>query len=154
MPDDDAKRPERAGQPETPRDDEVAGRAGLPPTEMRDPRLEIPEVLRTPVKRPVLPSDRKFTPTPRGSGGLADLAKALTLGLDFLFIIAAGGFFGWLFDQWRGTGHAGVVTGLAVGFLAGTYRLLRRLNRDDWPRSGPGRGPGGGSDRDPGSPKR
>lgn len=126
------------GDEQTTRPDDADGEAwagghGSPPP-ARDPRLEIPEVLRTPVKRPSLPSDPKPVSTVHpGAGGMTELAKALSLGFDFLFIIASGGLLGWLFDRWRGTGNLGVVIGLGVGFIAGTARLLQRLNRDDKP---------------------
>lgn len=147
MPPRDEDTPIPPTRPEPSDDERFNGRRGggeLPPPPMRDPRLEIPEILRTPIKKPELPNERKVVVIPPGSGGLGDLARALSVGLDFLFIIAAGGFLGWLFDWWRGTGNVGVLVGLGVGFLAGTARLLQRLNRDDKPGPKPG----------PGSPKR
>lgn len=94
----------------------------------RDPRLEIPEILRTPVDHPSL--NRK----PPGSSGVAafsDVSKALAIGLDFLFVGIAAAVLGWLADRWLGTSPIGLLIGLGAGFAAGTYRLIARLQAED-----------------------
>lgn len=121
---------------------------GLPPSQPasgRDPRLEIPEILRTPVKKPELLQPKANPPMLDGFG---DLAKALAIGLDFLFMAAAGGVLGWLVDRWQGWSPKGLVIGLAIGFVAATVRLLQRLNREDRPKPPTTRGsPGAGQSK-------
>lgn len=93
----------------------------------------IPELLTTPVQRPA----SMYPKSPGVIAGLGDLGKSLALGLDFLFTSAAGGAVGYLFDRWKGSFPIGTVVGAGVGFLAGTFRLLRRLAKDDGKKSGP-----------------
>jgi ATP synthase protein I len=103
-----------------------------------DPRLEIPEVLRTPVKKPDFPETRRPTAAAGGSG-FQDLGKALSIGLDFLFTIGAGGGLGWLLDRWRGWTPYSLMIGLALGFAAATVRIIQRSDREDRARkAGPG----------------
>jgi F0F1-type ATP synthase assembly protein I len=61
--------------------------------------------------------------------GLGELSKALAIGIDFLAMIAAGGFLGWLLDKWQGWSPTSLVIGVAIGFVWGTVRLIRRLNK-------------------------
>jgi F0F1-type ATP synthase assembly protein I len=105
-----------------PRDDTPAA-----PPSADDPRLAIPEVLRTPVDHPSL------RPKPRSasSTGLEDLGKALAIGIDFLATTAAGGALGYLIDYWQGWYPYGLLTGLALGFIAATARIIQRANRED-----------------------
>lgn len=97
------------------------------PPSADDPRLAIPEVLRTPIKHPSL----EPKPAPAALSGLGDLGKALAIGLDFLFSIAAAGLVGYLLDRWQGWSPAGLLIGLGVGFAAATVRILQRLNREE-----------------------
>lgn len=97
------------------------------PPSADDPRLAIPEVLRTPIKHP----SREHPPAPPALSGLGDLGKALAIGLDFLFSIAAAGLLGYLLDRWQGWSPAGLLIGLGVGFAAATVRMLSRLNREE-----------------------
>jgi len=107
-------------------------------TPARDPRLEIPEVLRRPIDHP-----SKRPPAKRDFGsGLGDLGAALAMGLDFLFTAAAGGGAGYLIDRWLGSSPTGLLVGLGVGFVAGTWRLIQRSNAQDRARRG-----GGGAGR-------
>lgn len=90
----------------------------------RDPRLEIPEVLRTPVKKPQLP--KAAGPS---LAGLGELGIALAIGIDFLATAVAGGALGWAVDYFARSSPVGLVVGLLLGFLVGTVRLIRRLNK-------------------------
>jgi ATP synthase protein I len=90
----------------------------------------IPDDLLAPVKRPSIDPDR---PRPPAIAGLGELAKSLSIGLDFLFMIAAGGALGWGIDWAAKVSPWGILVGLLVGFAWGTVRLLSRLNRDDPP---------------------
>ncbi len=85
----------------------------------------IPELLTRPVVRPA--SLHPKAPGPLA--GLGELGKSLALGLDFLFTSAAGGVVGYLFDRWKGSFPIGTVIGAGIGFLTGTFRLLRRLSK-------------------------
>lgn len=94
----------------------------------RDPRLEIPDVLREPVNHPSLRPRESTFPAVAAVG---EIGKALAIGLDFFFVGAAGAVLGWLIDRWLGTDPFGLLIGLAVGFLGGTFRLVHRLGRED-----------------------
>lgn len=93
----------------------------------RDPRLEIPEALRDPVRHPSLDPKK---PTVMG-GSIGEAGTALAIGIDFLVIVAAGGGLGWLADRQFGWGPAGVIVGSVVGMAAGLGRLIHRLSKED-----------------------
>ena len=97
------------------------------PSHKPDPRLEIPEVLREPVRQSPIAGNH----VPPGVQGIGELGKALAIGLDFLFFAIAAGVLGWLVDRWLGSAPAGLLIGLGVGFISGTIRLIKRLNADD-----------------------
>lgn len=111
----------------------MTNQSGKPDEPRTDPRLEIPELLRTPVDHPAARRIREGKSASQLGGnsasGMGDAAKALAIGLDFLVSAAAGGFLGWLIDRWLGSSPMGMVIGLGVGFAAGTVRLIQRLNR-------------------------
>ena len=96
-------------------------------TPSRDPRLEIPQALRDPVKHPSL-DPRKPSVM---SGSIGEAGTALAIGIDFLVIVAAGGGLGWLADQQFGWAPAGVIVGSVVGMVAGLARLIHRLSQED-----------------------
>ena len=104
-----------------------------------DPRLEIPEVLRTPIDHPSKHGRSASEAGGRdGRGGLGsalsglgELGKAMAIGFDFLFSVIAAALIGYLIDRWQGWSGAGLVTGLGIGFAAGTVRLIARLNREE-----------------------
>jgi ATP synthase protein I len=127
-------------RPQPPNDDLNAAleRANaLPDAPDPDNPPQIPELLRTPVQRPA-----SMTPKPSALSGFGDIGRALAIGLDFLFAAAAGGFVGYLIDRWLGSLPTGTVVGAGLGFLAGTVRLIQRLNRDDPAKRPPKRPPG------------
>ncbi len=92
------------------------------------PPPEMPEVLRA-GPRPV----EKPRSKPIGAA-LADIARPLAIGIDFLATIGAAGLIGWGLDRWLGWTPYGIVVGITLGFVAGTVRLIQRLGRDDPPR--------------------
>lgn len=98
------------------------------PRPARDPRLEIPEILRTPVDHPSL---HRKPPGTSGVAAFGDVSKALAIGLDFLFVGIAAAVLGWLADRWLGSSPIGLLIGLCAGFAAGTYRLIARLQAED-----------------------
>jgi ATP synthase protein I len=115
------------------------------PTPVRDPRLEIPQVLREPIDHP---SIRPKKPSVL-SGSMGEVGIALAIGIDFFVMVAAGGGLGWLVDRQLGWAPAGLMVGLGLGFAAGLVRLLHRLSKDDaatraGARKGVGRGGGPG----------
>jgi F0F1-type ATP synthase assembly protein I len=89
-----------------------------PPPPTVDPRLEIPEVLRKPVRQP------EPLPSPPQSWGQA--AAAWGIALDFVFTIIAGAGLGWLIDRWLNSAPWGVLVGLALGFGAAFVRIVKR----------------------------
>ncbi|MCC5823120.1 MAG: AtpZ/AtpI family protein [Phycisphaerales bacterium] len=96
-------------------------------TPKRDPRLEIPEILRQPVEHPSkTPKPPSVMATSVGEAGIA-----MAIAIDFLVVIAAGGAGGWLLDWWLGWSPYGIVTGFLLGFVVGLVRLLQRVAKDD-----------------------
>jgi F0F1-type ATP synthase assembly protein I len=47
------------------------------------------------------------------------------LGFQVATEVAAGALLGWLFDRWRGTGSAGLLTGALVGIAVALFSLVR-----------------------------
>lgn len=94
-------------------------------SDRRDPRLEIPEILRTPVEHPSL----KAKEPSKVATNLGEVGTALAIAIDFLATAGAGALIGWGIDRWRGSLPVGVLIGAAVGFFVGTFRLLVRLNK-------------------------
>jgi F0F1-type ATP synthase assembly protein I len=95
---------------------------GAMPT--RDPRLEIPEVLRQPVRRPASMKDRPNRESDRGDW--SDMAMAWGLAMEFVFSILGGLVLGWLLDRWLGTGPTFVIVGLAAGFVLAFIRIVKQ----------------------------
>jgi F0F1-type ATP synthase assembly protein I len=93
----------------------------------RDPRLEIPQALRDPVRHASLDPKKPSVM----SGSIGEVGTALAIGIDFLVIVAAGGGLGWLADRQFGWGPAGVIVGSVVGMAAGLGRLIHRLSKED-----------------------
>lgn len=97
------------------------------PAPARDPRLEIPQVLREPANHP---STGPKKPSALGSS-MGEVGIALAIGIDFLVMAAAGGGLGWLADRRFGWAPWGVLIGSGLGFAAGLIRLLHRLSKED-----------------------
>ena len=93
----------------------------------RDPRLEIPEVLR---ERPVSHAKSEGKRGPIG-GNIGELGMALAIGVDFLVVACAGGGLGWFLDQRFGWSPWGLLIGICLGFGGGLYRLIKRLEKQD-----------------------
>ncbi len=97
------------------------------PPRPRDPRLEIPEILR---ERP--PGAETPTPKPASLGNtMGELGFALAIGIDFLVVAAAGGAGGWFLDRQFGWSPWGLMVGIFVGFAGGLFRLIKRLEMQD-----------------------
>jgi F0F1-type ATP synthase assembly protein I len=57
--------------------------------------------------------------------------RMMGIGLETTSQVAAGVFFGWLVDRWRGQGSVGIAVGGGLGVLVGVISLVRnawRLN--------------------------
>jgi len=98
-----------------------------------EPDLEIPAVLRTPVRRPDVPGvPGKANGKQGGVGGLvSNLGAGYGLAMDFLGLIGGGAFLGWLVDRWRHSLPIGVLVGLGVGFLAAMIRIVRQSQKSE-----------------------
>jgi ATP synthase protein I len=93
----------------------------------RDPRLEIPQALRDPVRHPSLEPKKPSVM----SGSIGEAGTALAIGVDFLVMIVAGAGVGWLADRQFGWAPVGLLVGLTLGMTVGLVRLIHRLSKDD-----------------------
>ena len=84
----------------------------------------IPEVLRREPPRPA-------PQAPPAMSGVAGMAKAWAIALDFVFTILAGAALGWLFDRWRGSSPVGLLVGLVLGFIVAFWRIIRTTQRQE-----------------------
>ncbi len=119
--------------------DDPANGSATDPNAARDPRLDIPEVLR----RPVEPSN--YDPVygdragrgsgkrgPRaGPGDFASVGKAWGVAGNFVFTIIAGALVGWLIDRWRGSLPVATLIGLGLGFATAFIRIIRQTQREE-----------------------
>lgn len=97
------------------------------PKPRRDPRLEIPEVLRQPA-----PITRKFHRSrARRAVQASDTARAFGIASEFIFSTMGGLFLGWLADRLLGTKPWGTMIGLTLGFVGGMVRVIKATNRMD-----------------------
>lgn len=95
-----------------------------PPVPVPPPPPPIPDVLQRPVHRPASMTQRDSIPS-------ATFLAASGYASAFSFIVTALGFgaLGWGVDWLAGTAPWGLVVGLGVGFVGGTFRLVREANR-------------------------
>lgn len=84
------------------------------------PPPPIPELLTKPVHDPRPKAEPKS-----GMASVAEMGRAWATALDFVFTILGGAGLGWLFDYWRKTGTKGLLTGLVLGFIIATIRIIR-----------------------------
>lgn len=97
------------------------------PRPLRDPKLEIPEVLREPAA-----TTRRYhrSRTPRNT---SQTARAFGIASEFIFSTLGGVLLGWLIDRWAGTKPWGTLIGLTLGFVGGMIRVIQQSNRLDGP---------------------
>ena len=116
------------------------------PPSSGDPRLEIPEVLRTPVKKPDYDPTYGDKGSPVNADDVRGMGRAWAIAMDFVFTIVAGLLLGWGFDKWRGTAPWGLLVGLLVGFVAAFVVILKQSakeeRRDQASRGAKRKGPG------------
>jgi ATP synthase protein I len=100
-----------------------------PPNPSKDPRLEIPEVLRTPVRKsqydPVSGSKSNRYPAVDTSV----MGRAWGIAFDFVITVLVGAGLGWGLDRWQGWSPVGLMVGLAVGFVAAMVRMIRQAQK-------------------------
>lgn len=98
---------------------------GLP----KDPRLEIPEVLRTPVRQPdEIPGEPRM---PKKDSMVGGIGMGFGLAFDFIGSIGGGALVGWLIDRWQGTSPVFVLVGLGLGFVGAMFRIVRQTKKQD-----------------------
>ncbi len=92
-----------------------------------DPRLEIPEVLRTPVKKPasMLKQERKKQQLATTS----PMAVGFAMASDFIFSILGGVGLGWVIDYFAGTAPYALIIGLVFGFVSGFWRIIKQSRK-------------------------
>lgn len=100
-----------------------------------DPRLEIPEVLRTPVRQstvdPVTGNPLSGGSTRSGGFDAAGMGRAWAMGFDFVFTVVAGVVLGLGADYLLKSSPVGVLAGVALGFASGLIRMIRSANRQN-----------------------
>jgi len=97
----------------------------LPPESTRDPNLEIPEILRTPVRQPEMPGAPKIPAT----AAIGSMGVGFAIAFNFISMIGGGVLLGWLFDRWRGSMPVGTLVGLGVGFIGAFYGIIRQSQK-------------------------
>ncbi|MBC7771553.1 MAG: AtpZ/AtpI family protein [Pyrinomonadaceae bacterium] len=97
---------------------------GSPPPPSRDPALEIPEILRTPVRQPEMPGMKL-----PGGASISGAGVGFAMAFDFIGSVGAGTLLGWLFDRWQGTLPTGTLVGLGLGFAGAMIRIVRQSSR-------------------------
>lgn len=97
----------------------------------RDPRLEIPEVLRTPVRKPEYDPVTGSRKSRKEVVDASGIGRAWAMSLDFVFTVLAGALLGWLIDRWRNSLPIGTLIGLGIGFVSGFIRLIRTTQRQE-----------------------
>lgn len=100
-----------------------------PPTG-RDPRLEIPEALRTPVRTSrydALKGQADGPVTPKDQGvNMAGVSRAYGLAIEFIVYILVCGGLGHLADRYVvGSGQLWTVVGAAFGLIGAGFRAYR-----------------------------
>jgi F0F1-type ATP synthase assembly protein I len=96
----------------------------------RDPRLEIPEVLRRPVKKPEALKEYEKAERVNLRPGTSDSSKQAAgwaIAMNFVWTAAAGGVLGWAIQKWAFPSAAPwpLVSGLIVGIIVGMAKFIR-----------------------------
>jgi hypothetical protein len=106
------------------------------PHSQRDPRLEIPELLRTPAPKAAYdPVYGRRSPR-QGSPQFVGAARAWATALDFVFMVLVGAGLGWLVDYWRHSLPVWTMVGLGVGFISAVVRIIRATRDQELTRKG------------------
>ncbi|HMN40048.1 MAG TPA: hypothetical protein PKE29_04330 [Phycisphaerales bacterium] len=96
----------------------------------RDPRLEIPEILTTPVRKPELLKEYERAARGgerRGGSDTANQAAGWAIAMNFVWTVAAGGLLGWAIQAWVWASAAPwpLLVGLITGILVGMGKFIR-----------------------------
>lgn len=99
------------------------------PPSSGDPRLEIPEVLRTPVKKPQALVEYDKADAGRGKVGASDAARQASswaIAMNFVWTLAAALLLGWALQKWVWPAAAPwpMLVGLFVGLVLGMVRFM------------------------------
>lgn len=93
--------------------------------------MEIPEILRTPVRQSEFDSVYgKKGARPKNSD-LTGFGRAWGVALDFVVTILAGAGLGWLADWWRGSLPVWTMVGLGLGFVTAFIRIVRATQKEE-----------------------
>lgn len=108
------------------------------PHDGSDPRLRIPDVLRTPVKKPEMLREYEQRDREASSPAMTDTTKQAAgwaIAMNFVWTLAAAGLLGWAIQRWAWPSAAPwpLLVGLFVGLAAGMGRFIRdalKANRE------------------------
>ncbi len=93
--------------------------------------MEIPEVLRTPVKKPDYDPTYGNSASRPSSDDVRGMGRAWAIAMDFVFTIVAGLLLGWGLDSWKGTAPWGLLGGLVVGFTAAFVVIVKQSAKQE-----------------------
>lgn len=96
-----------------------------PPDPSGDPRIQIPEILRQPGPQ------RPPPPAPGAMKSAAEMGKAWSVALEFVFTIVGCALLGMGFDRWQGSAPTGILVGLTAGFVLALVRIIRYTLKQD-----------------------
>lgn len=100
--------------------------ANTPSGSAPDPRLQIPEVLRTPVQRPesMLQAGRSDA-GPSGTDSV-EAAKGWAIAMNFVYGVVAGALVGWVIQYFiPAWAPVPILVGLGAGLIGGFVRFVR-----------------------------
>lgn len=96
----------------------------------RDPSLDIPEALRTPVDRPE--SLKQAEEGPAASAGVSPgMARAWGIAFDFIVTLLVCMGLGWAVDRWTKTTPIFLLSGLFLGFVLAMVKIVRAMNAEE-----------------------
>ena len=99
-----------------------------------DPRLEIPEVLRTPVRRPASIEQAAGTSVSSPASDRRDkaqMAAGWAIALNFVYGVVGAGLIGWIIQKWifPSWAHWALLAGLMIGLIGGFARFIQEAMR-------------------------
>ena len=96
-----------------------------PPAPRRDPRLEIPQVLRESA-----PGTHPTRTGMQNQGQYAGASRAWGMSFDFISTILVGVLLGYFLDRWVTPSPVGTLSGLGIGFVLAFIRILKATQRE------------------------
>lgn len=119
-----ARPPHQPPQPVEPDDDAEPDTVNWPEVPDPPPTPQIPTLLTQPVERPA-----SMTKQPSASSETFKAASGYATAFTFIGTVLAFAGLGWVVDYFAGTGPWGLVTGLGLGFIGSTIKMVRDANR-------------------------